>query len=49
MTTVFTANPKFHPVPTPADLATLLTDFEQEWLAQGRVTHRAAYQYTQPT
>jgi tRNA (guanine-N7-)-methyltransferase len=43
MERVFAAHPDFEPVPTPPELAAELTDFEREFLAQGRVTHRAAY------
>jgi tRNA (guanine-N7-)-methyltransferase len=43
MTEVFAANKDFEPVETPADLAALLTDFERDFLAQGRTTHRASY------
>jgi tRNA (guanine-N7-)-methyltransferase len=43
MTRVFDANSSFEPVPTPDELAEMLTDFEREFVAQGRPTHRAAY------
>jgi tRNA (guanine-N7-)-methyltransferase len=43
MQAVFARDPRFELVETPAALANLLTDFEREFLAQGKVTHRAAY------
>ena len=44
MVTVFAAEPAFHAVETPGELALLLTDFEREFLARGITTLRAAYQ-----
>jgi tRNA (guanine-N7-)-methyltransferase len=43
MTEVFGANRNFEPVETPAELAELLTDFEQEFRERGIQTLRAAY------
>lgn len=43
MQSVFKADAGFEPVPTPEDLATSLTDFERDFLAQGKATLRAAY------
>jgi tRNA (guanine-N7-)-methyltransferase len=43
MVAVFAAAPAFQPVETPAELATLLTDFEREFQARGVQTRRAAY------
>ncbi len=40
---VFSAAPAFVPAETPADLASLLTDFEREFQARGIQTLRAAY------
>lgn len=48
MTRVFAANPAFEAAPTPADLAAELTDFEKEFVAQGKPTHRAAYRLRPP-
>jgi tRNA (guanine-N7-)-methyltransferase len=44
MTTVFAASTAFHPVETPTELSTLLTDFEADFQKQGVQTRRAAYQ-----
>lgn len=44
MLAVFNASAAFRPTETPSDLAALLTDFEEEFVAQGKPTHRAAYQ-----
>jgi tRNA (guanine-N7-)-methyltransferase len=44
MQSVFAASPAFRPMETPAELATLLTDFEQDFLGRGIQTLRAAYQ-----
>jgi len=44
MNSVFAASPLFRPAETPAELATLLTDFEKDFQAQGIETLRAAYQ-----
>lgn len=41
---VFTAHPAFQPVETPAELASVVTDFEREFNAKGIPTLRAAYQ-----
>ncbi|RME90375.1 MAG: tRNA (guanosine(46)-N7)-methyltransferase TrmB [Verrucomicrobia bacterium] len=43
MQTVFAAHPGFEPVPTPPDLLAVQTDFEKEFLAEGRAIHRASY------
>jgi tRNA (guanine-N7-)-methyltransferase len=43
MTEVFGQSAAFCPVATPAELAVLLTDFERDFLAQGKSTWRAAY------
>ncbi|MEK7674948.1 MAG: tRNA (guanosine(46)-N7)-methyltransferase TrmB [Verrucomicrobiota bacterium] len=44
MTTVFTENPAFQAVETPAALAEILTDFERDFRTQGIATLRAAFQ-----
>lgn len=44
MTEVFSADKRFQPGETPADLAAVLTDFERDFNAQGIPTQRAAYQ-----
>ena len=44
MLAVFAADPTFRLVETPAELATLLTDFEKDFHAKGIQTRRAAYQ-----
>jgi len=44
MVRVFGAEPAFHSVDTPAELAAQLTDFEREFLARGIKTRHAAYQ-----
>jgi tRNA (guanine-N7-)-methyltransferase len=44
MTSVFASATKFCPVETPAELSSVLTDFEAEFLKQGLKTNRAAYQ-----
>jgi tRNA (guanine-N7-)-methyltransferase len=44
MQEVFQADPRFHPVETPTDLAAVVTDFERDFNAQGIPTQRAAYQ-----
>ncbi len=44
MVAVFTADPRFKPVPTPLELASVLTDFEREFNTRGIATRRAAYQ-----
>lgn len=46
MTDVFAACPDFRPGQTPEELAGLLTDFEQDFLARGVVTRRAAFELT---
>ena len=43
MTAVFAASPQFQPDPTPEALASVLTDFERDFNAQGIPTLRAAY------
>jgi tRNA G46 methylase TrmB len=43
MQRVFAANPAFAAFATPGELADLPTDFEREFTAQGRTTHRAAF------
>lgn len=42
---VFSASPQFLPVPTPETLASLLTDFERDFIARGIKTLHAAYQF----
>ena len=44
MTEVFAASNDFKMVETPPELSAILTDFEREFLAQGKMTRRAAYQ-----
>ena len=44
MVRVFGAEPAFHSVDTPAELAAALSDFEREFLARGIKTRPAAYQ-----
>jgi tRNA (guanine-N7-)-methyltransferase len=44
MTQVFGSQARFRAVETPTELSNLLTDFEREFLALGKVTCRAAYQ-----
>jgi tRNA (guanine-N7-)-methyltransferase len=44
MTGVFGESSHFRPVETPAEIASILTDFEREFLAQGKLTRRAAYE-----
>ena len=44
MNTVFGASPLFRPAKTPAELATLTTDFEQDFQAKGIQSQRSAYQ-----
>jgi len=44
MMEVFAARPPFRPVPTPAELVQLRTDFEKDFEARGIKTLRAAYQ-----
>ncbi|HEY3856604.1 MAG TPA: tRNA (guanosine(46)-N7)-methyltransferase TrmB [Verrucomicrobiae bacterium] len=46
MKSVFAAAPFFQEIPTPDDLANVLTDFERRFLKQNIQTHRAAYQLT---
>ncbi len=46
MLTVFEASPVFRPVETPAEVASIVTDFERDFLARGIRTLRAAYQVT---
>jgi tRNA (guanine-N7-)-methyltransferase len=43
MREVFAAAPQFKPIDTPADLASLLTDFERDFHARGVKTLSAAY------
>ena len=43
MVRVFSANPRFAPVETPAPLAEIITDFERGFHARGVSTQRAAY------
>jgi tRNA (guanine-N7-)-methyltransferase len=45
MRDVFKASNLFHPAETPANLQSVLTDFERDFQAQGRTTHSAAYRY----
>jgi tRNA (guanine-N7-)-methyltransferase len=47
MLDVFGANPRFRPVETPTELASVLTDFEREFNEKGIATNRAAYQRVQ--
>jgi tRNA (guanine-N7-)-methyltransferase len=49
MVSVFQANKNFEPVPTPERLATVLTDFERGFTAQGIQTNRAAYRKVSET
>ncbi len=44
MMEVFAARPPFRPMPTPAELVQLRTDFEKDFEARGIKTLRAAYQ-----
>ena len=44
MESVFATATNFHPIETPEELSTVLTDFEAEFLKQGLKTNRAAYQ-----
>src|SRR2546427_7448557 len=44
MQEVFAASPQFRPMPTPAELVQLRTDFEKDFEARGIKTLRAAYQ-----
>lgn len=44
MTAVFAADQRFKPVETPRALASVLTDFERDFNAEGIPTNRAAYQ-----
>jgi tRNA (guanine-N7-)-methyltransferase len=44
MQEVFTADKRFQPIDTPAELAAVVTDFEKDFNAQGVATRRAAYQ-----
>jgi tRNA (guanine-N7-)-methyltransferase len=44
MQAVFGANAGFQPIETPAELRSVLTDFEREFLAQGKPTLHAAHQ-----
>jgi tRNA (guanine-N7-)-methyltransferase len=43
MNTVFGDDSRFHAVTTPAELASVTTDFERDFNAQGIATRRAAY------
>jgi tRNA (guanine-N7-)-methyltransferase len=43
MMDVFSGHARFVPGETPPELAALCTDFERDFLAQGRATHRAAF------
>jgi len=43
MESVFATATNFHPIETPEELSTVLTDFEAEFLKQGLKTNRAAY------
>ncbi len=45
MQAVFGAAAGFVPVETPAELAAVLTDFEEQFLAEGKPTLRAAYEF----
>ena len=44
MIEVFGASPQFDLVETPGELARFLTDFEKDFLVEGRTTNRASYQ-----
>jgi len=44
MTEVFKLAEQFERVETPRELASLLTDFERDFVAQGKATHRTSYQ-----
>lgn len=44
MIEVFQSAPFFQPVETPAELSSVLTDFERDFTAKGIQTNRAAYQ-----
>jgi tRNA (guanine-N7-)-methyltransferase len=44
MTAVFAVAPEFQLIETPAELSAVLTDFENEFIARGIQTRRAAYQ-----
>ncbi|MFO1477819.1 MAG: tRNA (guanosine(46)-N7)-methyltransferase TrmB [Verrucomicrobiota bacterium] len=44
MTAVFTAAREFRKIETPPELAAILTDFEEGFLARGIATRRAAYE-----
>ncbi len=46
--TVFDGCPLFSGIPTPEDLAVVVTDFEREFLKRGIQTLRAAYQLAPP-
>jgi len=48
MIEVFAASPQFRPMPTPAELVQLRTDFEKDFEARGIKTLRAAYQNLEP-
>ena len=43
MTDVFKAASRFEGTETPVELATHFTDFEREFISQGKTTHRASY------
>jgi tRNA (guanine-N7-)-methyltransferase len=43
MVRVFTSVDSFEPVDSPEDLVRLLTDFEKDFAAEGKQTHRASY------
>ncbi len=44
MAEVFTACGRFRPVDTPPEISSILSDFERDFLAQGKATHRLAFQ-----
>jgi tRNA (guanine-N7-)-methyltransferase len=43
MQSVFEAAPVFRPLDTPAELSGVLTDFERDFVAEGKATQRASY------
>lgn len=49
MEEVFAEHPGFEGVPTPSELAGMLTDFERNFHAQGIPTHHAAYRRSTPS
>lgn len=43
MTEVMSSDPRFVPAPIPPDLLEIITDFEAQFLKEGRPIHRASY------